>query len=252
MTRYTLTFIVVVCASFVLRAQGTAHAPDAPIIKFDSTSYWFDTVYQGSIVDHEYHFTNTGKSPLIISNVCGSSGSVCPSFPKEPIAPGKSAMIRVVFNTSGKMGPQDKTVTVTSNASQPTAVLHIRGVVTTAPKITYTESSPARIRFDTTSYDFGTVPQGSAVEHRFNFVNTGTAPLVIYSASFSGGGFTTDYPGEPIAHGDSGIIVVRFNTIGKSGAQEKICMIKTNTIDGYSTLNIKVFVKPQDPAPINH
>lgn len=115
-----------------IHLQGEAipkPASDAPVMKFDSTTYWFDTVYQGSIVDHEFRFTNKGKTPLIISNVQGSSGSVVPYYPKEPIAPGQSAMIRFVFNTNGRYGPQQKTVTVTSNASEPTIVLTLKGYV---------------------------------------------------------------------------------------------------------------------------
>lgn len=113
-------------------------ASDAPIIKFDSTTYWFDTVYQNTIVDAHYRFTNTGKTPLIISQVTGSSGSICPSYPKEPIAPGKSAEITVIFHTGGKMGPQDKTVTITSNASEPVIVLHVRGYVILPPPFSKT------------------------------------------------------------------------------------------------------------------
>jgi hypothetical protein len=116
---------------------------DAPVITFDSATYWFDTVYQGSLVEHEFRFTNTGKSPLVISIVQGSSGSVVPSYPKEPIAPGESGMIRVIFHTGGKMGPQEKTVTVTSNASEPNVVLRLKGVVIPAPPI---DQSPAPVK----------------------------------------------------------------------------------------------------------
>ncbi len=122
----------------VLHLKGNVFpkpAPDAPIMKFDTTTYWFDTVYQGSTVDYEFRFTNKGKTPLIISTATGNSGCIVPSYPNEPIAPGQSAVIRVVFNTTGRAGPQDKCVTVTSNASEPTIVLHIRGVVIVPPPI---------------------------------------------------------------------------------------------------------------------
>lgn len=258
MTRYTLTFIVCVCASFVLRAQPqvTVANPNGPVMKFDSTAYWFDTVYQGSIVDHEYHFTNTGKEPLIIFNVCGSSGSVCPSFPKEPIAPGKSSFIRIVFSTTGKMGPQDKTVTITSNASEPTIVLHIRGIVTAAPKLLYTSgtipNNSAFISFDTTAYDFGMITEGDSIEHRFNFTNTGTAPIVLSSAFIMGAGFTTEYSHNKIAPGDSGYVIVRFNSADNMGALTRICTVHSNNINGDVALVIKVFVKPKLRPLDNH
>jgi len=109
----------------VLHLTGYVVDPHGPIMKFDTTTYWFDTVYQNTIVDNEFRFTNTGKSPLIISTVTGSSGSICPSYPKEPIAPGQTGVITVMFHTGGKMGMQDKCVTVTSNATEPIIILHI-------------------------------------------------------------------------------------------------------------------------------
>lgn len=127
----------------VLHLNGYVVDPNGPIIKFDTTTYWFDTVYQSTIVDGDFRFTNTGKTPLLITNVTGSSGSICPSYPKEPIAPGQTGVIKVVFHTGGKMGPQDKCVTVTSNATEPIIVLHIKGIVVMPPKLEYVPPVPA-------------------------------------------------------------------------------------------------------------
>lgn len=221
------------CAFSLVRAQTyeLVNDPNAPIIKFDSLIGWFDTVYQGSIVDHEFHFTNKGKTPLLISGVTGSSGSVCPSYPKEPIGPGKSGIIRVVFHTGGKMGPQDKCVTVTSNATEPMIVLHIRGyVILPQPP---SPRTAAKISFDTTVYDFGTVAQGDTAYHEFHFKNTGTEPLIVSSAIGTGGGCRcVGYPDEPIPPNASGLIKVEFITVGKSGAQDKTVTINSNSTGG--------------------
>lgn len=221
--------------------------PDAPILKFDSTTYWFDTVYQSSTVDHEFRFTNRGKTPLIISNVTGSSGCIVPSYPKEPIAPGKSAFVRVVFNTTGRLGPQHKSVTVTSNASEPVIVLNIRGIVVLPPP----DPNGPILTFDSRNYSFDTITEGDLVEHKFTFVNNGRAPLIITSAYFAGGGFTTEYTRGPVAPGDTGFIVARFNSIGKTGSQNKICTVYSNNNSGDVALNIKVFVRPKDDTD-NH
>jgi hypothetical protein len=249
MMRLLFGLILTMSASFVLNAQVgiTIIDPSAPIMKFDSTTYWFDTVWQGSTVDHEFHFTNKGKTPLIISNVCGSSGCVVPSYPKEPIAPGQSAFVRVVFNSTGKMGPQEKTVTVTSNASEPTIVLRLKGVVTLPPP----DPNGPILTFNMRAYSFDTITQGDVVEHKFTFVNKGKAPLHITDAYFAGGGFTTEYSHESIAPGDTGFVIVRFNSIGKSGSQEKTCTVRYNNIFDDSALKIKVFVRPKDEAD-NH
>lgn len=130
----------------ILNVKGViivATDPSAPIMVFDSTSYWFDTVYQSTIIEHDFRFTNKGKTPLIISSVTGNSGCIAPEYPIEPIAPGKSAVISVRFHTGGKMGMQDKCVTVISNASEPTIVLHIKGVVVVPSKLEYIAPIPA-------------------------------------------------------------------------------------------------------------
>ena len=76
----------------------------------------------------DYRFTNTGKMPLIISTVKTSCGCLVASRPKEPILPGESGIIRAKYDTK-RIGPVNKSITVTSNASQPRIVLRVKGMV---------------------------------------------------------------------------------------------------------------------------
>lgn len=62
-----------------------------------------------------FEFKNTGNAPLIISNVQSTCGCTVPSFPKDPIMPGKSGKIDVKYNMTP--GPIRKTITVESNAA---------------------------------------------------------------------------------------------------------------------------------------
>ena len=66
----------------------------------------------------EFKFTNTGDAPLIISNAKGSCGCTVPVWPKEPIAPGASNVIKVKYDTK-RIGAFNKSVTLTSNAITP-------------------------------------------------------------------------------------------------------------------------------------
>lgn len=111
---------------------------NAPDFKFEVEEYNYGTIKQGETVNYEFKFTNTGKEPLIISNAAGSCGCTVPVWPKEPIGKGQSSTIKVTFNSTGKMGMQDKTVTLTSNAKSGSKVLHIKGNVE-APAATPTE-----------------------------------------------------------------------------------------------------------------
>jgi hypothetical protein len=106
-----------------------APRPDAPMMKFDKEEYNFGTIKQGDKVEYAFEFTNTGKEPLIISEAHGSCGCTVPEWPKQPLKKGEKGTIKVTFNSAGKQGMQDKTITITSNASESPKVLHIKGNV---------------------------------------------------------------------------------------------------------------------------
>lgn len=103
--------------------------PNAPDFKFNEEEFNFGTIKQGETVTHEFTFVNTGKDPLIISSAQGSCGCTVPTWPKDPIAKGASSTIKVTFNSAGKMGMQDKTVTIQSNAKTNPKVIHMKGNV---------------------------------------------------------------------------------------------------------------------------
>ncbi len=96
---------------------------------FEVEEYNFNTIKQGESVTREFSFTNNGKDDLIITNAQGSCGCTVPIWPKEPIKKGGKGVIKVTFNSAGKMGLQDKTVTITSNAKNSPRVIHLKGTV---------------------------------------------------------------------------------------------------------------------------
>ncbi len=116
-------------------AQAEAEVPSGPTTQmtFAIDEYDFGKVKAGEQVTHEYPFTNTGKENLIISNAKGSCGCTVPQWPKEPIAPGKTGVIKVVFDSKSKSGPQSKRVTITANTNPPQSFLTIKGEVIGEP-----------------------------------------------------------------------------------------------------------------------
>ena len=112
--------IALLFSFFVLSLAIQVNAQDAgPVITFKENSKDFGDITQGQQVAHTFVLTNTGKQPLIISNVAATCGCTVPSWPKEPVAPGKSAEIKVSFNSTGKVGKQNSVVRIYSNASEP-------------------------------------------------------------------------------------------------------------------------------------
>lgn len=88
------------------------------IISFDDTKHDFGTITEGEKVSHAYHFKNAGTNPLLISNAVASCGCTVPSYPKEPIPPGGEGEIVVEFNSTNRVGIQNKNVLVYSNAQE--------------------------------------------------------------------------------------------------------------------------------------
>ena len=81
----------------------------------------------------EFKFTNIGTEPLIISRAKGSCGCLVPSWPREPIQPGQTGIIKVKYD-SKRIGPINKSVTIVSNASNhPTKVIRIKGMIEAPP-----------------------------------------------------------------------------------------------------------------------
>lgn len=100
-----------------------------PELSFEAVEHNFGKVYEGETVDHTFTFTNTGTGPLLIQNARASCGCTVPSWPKEAIAPGEKGEIQVRFNTTGKLGNQRKTVTLTANTQPNILTLIIQGEV---------------------------------------------------------------------------------------------------------------------------
>lgn len=99
-----------------------------PVMTFDAPTHKFGTVEEGAEVSHEFEFTNTGKTDLLISNAVASCGCTVPEWPKEPIAPGEKGKIKATFNTDGKQGQQHKTITITANTKDKVEVF-LEGMV---------------------------------------------------------------------------------------------------------------------------
>lgn len=125
-------------------AENTAPAGPVTVMSFDHKDYDFGTVKEGEKVAHTYTFKNTGKEPLIISSAKGSCGCTVPKWPSEPIAPGASGTIDVVFDSKGKPGKQAKRVTVNANTEPAQTFLNISGVVEKDPNAPEKSTTPAK------------------------------------------------------------------------------------------------------------
>ena len=137
-----ISFVLMSCGSSVdkqiittelvnspLTANRNAEKVSTPNIEMLETSFDFGEIQQGESVTHEFILKNSGDAELIITSVKGSCGCTVPEWPKSPISEGEEAIIKVTFNSAGKSGKQNKTVTLVSNSIPNTKVITINGNV---------------------------------------------------------------------------------------------------------------------------
>lgn len=107
---------------------------DSTTVQMIDSVYNFGKVTDGAKVEYSYRFRNTGKNPLIVSSAVASCGCTVPEKPEEPVKPGETGFLKVVFNSKGRVGPVHKDITVTSNAYPKFPVLQLTGEVESAQK----------------------------------------------------------------------------------------------------------------------
>lgn len=101
---------------------------DVAVFAWDNTTHDFGKIKQGTPVTHEFKFTNTGKVPLIITEVKASCGCTTPAWTKEPVMPGGQGFIKATYSAAS-VGAFNKTVTVAANIETGFVQLAIKGEV---------------------------------------------------------------------------------------------------------------------------
>ncbi len=104
-------------------------AQKATRMTFDNYQHNFGTIKQNTTNTYSFRFTNTGTEPLLITNATGDCGCTVPDYPRDPIAPGKSATINVEYKPGTQKGTQSKNVTLTANTEPRETILTIRAEV---------------------------------------------------------------------------------------------------------------------------
>src|SRR5690554_4914769 len=109
--------------------QNQAPVGPKTTIEFASLEHDFGTIEQNTHNPKTFTFTNTGDKPSIISNAKGSCGCTVPNYPREPIAPGQTGEIEVVYNPGTQRNQQVKTISITANTEPATTVLQVKANV---------------------------------------------------------------------------------------------------------------------------
>src|SRR3990170_3142855 len=119
MRKYLLLVCVLWVSTQSFAQEKKVEQKNGPVITWEKKTHDFGNIVQGDKVEHIFYFTNTGNEPLIISNVQVNCGCTTAKWPRDPIPPGGNGEITVAFNSTGKSGIQNKSLTPVTNAANP-------------------------------------------------------------------------------------------------------------------------------------
>ena len=157
-----------------------------------------------------------------------------------PLIAAAAAMFTLFSCSEGAEAPATNSdAAAPTEAAAPDKAMDPAREVAAAPAVPTTTMT-----FTEYEFDFGTMNEGDAATHVFNFTNTGTEPLLLSKCKGSCGCTVPKCPTEPIAPGASGSIEVKFNSKGKKNAQKKQVTIDANTDPAQTILTITANVTP--------
>ena len=124
MKKISIAFLLSFVLSGVLFAQKKAE------VEFKKNVHDYGSIKEEiEVALSEFEFTNIGKTPVVIQRVVTSCGCAAPSYTREPILPGKSGKVKVVYNTIYRPGNFRKSVRVYTNVPDTVYTLTIKGHV---------------------------------------------------------------------------------------------------------------------------
>ncbi len=239
-----LAKITVLLAVVLWQTQVFAQA----IIEFEKLVHDFGEIFEDPEgATYSFKFTNKGKEPLIISSARPSCGCTVPTWTQEPVLPGGTGVITAKYNSMGRPGSFNKTITVESNsADQPVIYLTIKGEVKAKPATSESDSpapnSPLpELTLLKTEYNFGKIQVGEKITHSFPFKNTGRSPLNIKSINSSCNCTTFAVNKQGVAPGEEGVLTITYAPTKESATGEALTVI----INAPTKESNKVFFKGQ-------
>lgn len=168
-------FTITATLLFALTVMG-----QNPVITFDKTTHDFGKINEADgRVTTIFTFKNEGMTPLVVSNVRASCGCTTPKWTREPIEPGQTGELTVTYNPLGRPGRFQKTVTVTSNATEASIRLYIKGEVIPKPAkpVDQYPVKMGALSLKKNSLHFGSMLQGSNKLLEIEYANLGEDEL---------------------------------------------------------------------------
>ena len=149
-----------------------------------------------------------------------------------------------LHESTGEQNDSSQTANIETEIASTTESTESQTTTEQAPTQRVVRKKP-KIEFEELTWDFGRITEGDIVEKKFKFTNTGNAPLEIKAAEVTCGCTRPTIPFLDIAPGESNVIGVKYNSVGKDGLQNPTVTIESNTNPRTTTLKLTGFVMPK-------
>ena len=190
----------------------------APVITFNKTTHNFGKINEADgRVTTVFVFKNEGMTPLVLNNVRASCGCTTPKWTREPIEPGATGDITVTYNPNGRPGRFQKTITVSSNATEPTVRLKIEGEVIPKPA-NPAEKYPVKmgaLNLKQKYFNFGVISKKPGARNgNIEYTNTTQSPITIQLETLAGDEYLKPLVTLPeVKPGETGKIQIALNAM---------------------------------------
>ncbi len=215
--------------SFALCAM--AMMAQEPVITFKTTEHDFGKINEADgRVTTVFEFKNEGMTPLVLSNVRASCGCTTPKWTREPIEPGQTGAITVTYNPNGRPGRFQKTITVTSNATEATKKLFIKGEVIPKPAkpVNQYPVQMGELSVKAKTINLGSIKKGQSTHHDIEYANHTDHDLVVYLATS---------PEDNFLEATATLDTVKPNQTGKF-----VCLFDAKVCKLYGPLEVEAYV----------
>lgn len=185
-----------------------------PVITFTKTTHDFGRINEADgRVTTIFEFKNEGMEPLVLSNVRASCGCTTPKWTKTPVEPGQTGSISVTYNPNGRPGKFQKSITVTSNAEQPTVKLYIKGEVIpkAAKQVNKYPVKMGDLSLNANTINYGTIYKGNNQTKALSYTNTTDQDLTIEVLTADSDPIIAQASLTPIKKGQEGEIHINLD-----------------------------------------
>ena len=170
-----------------LSLSGSGVATNATLIA-NPGSFAFGNVVVGSTSSQTITLSNSGNASVTISqaSLSGAGFAISGLATPNTIAAGQNTTFTAQYIPT-VTGNASGTITITSNASNPSLTIPLTGIGT-----------QGRLSASPASINFGSLVTGASASVAVTLTNTGTASVVVSSGSVSGAGFSISGLAAPV------------------------------------------------------